>query len=127
MIQRHSFEAFAQTQQFRATTGKQLREGKSVVNLDILRPHKTVFRTLDAYVPEVEPFIPQYLRPRFESLVSTFRGSMGANREVGDVCAEPASLVTHTFRLGNENVNLLLLLRKVRSYTARRSISEEEY
>jgi hypothetical protein len=88
-----------------------------VIDVDPLRDENTRSRKLGHYLLETTPLIPPHLRQRFNSLIdtftstnrSTYRGSIASK-----VPAQSARLVERGFRFGDQDINVLLLLRGVK-------------
>jgi hypothetical protein len=95
---------------------------------DILHPQKTAVRAVDDYVSETRPSIPAHLIRRFESFISTFKDTNGTYN--GDdepfIRQQAARLATCSFRLGADEIHLLLLLKKVGAYRFKGTPSERK-
>ncbi|KAJ3539125.1 hypothetical protein NMY22_g4875 [Coprinellus aureogranulatus] len=95
------------------------REGVTFV--DLFRPACIKDSpNLDAFVESEYGRVPAHLRPRFSTFMQTFIDTNGFYR--GDdpdiIRTQKSRLLFHSFRFGNKDVNLLLLLQRVRWTTA---------
>ncbi|KAJ3505801.1 hypothetical protein NMY22_g17451 [Coprinellus aureogranulatus] len=114
---RYAFETYAQKQDMKSNAVPQAFGRDSVVYIDVLRPDNTELYDLEPYVAKTSPLVPSFLRPRFDKYISEFRTSNGTydGRDKALVRKQNSRLVEARFRYGEEDINLLLLLRKTGS------------
>lgn len=93
-----------------------------MIFVDLFRPVYTIEIPLGGFLArELESgYFPDHLRPRFSAFVKTFKDTNGDYRgnDPSVIRTQKCRLLFRSFRFGNEDVNLLLLLQRVRWTTA---------